>query len=43
VVGDQGVGAVAAPALADLAEVLKDRQHLDALAGAGRGDLSEVR
>jgi len=42
VVGDQGVGAVAAPALADLTEVLKDRQDLDALAGSGRGDLGEV-
>ena len=42
VVGHHRLGAVAAPALADLAEVLKDREDLHTLAGRGRGDLAEV-
>jgi len=43
VVGHHRLGAVAPPALADLAEVLKHRQNLHALAGRGRGDLAQVR
>jgi hypothetical protein len=43
VVGDDRLGAVAAPAVGGLADVLDDGQQLDALAGSGRGDLVEVR
>jgi hypothetical protein len=42
VVGDDRLGALASPAVGDLAEVLKHRQQLHALAGRGGGDLVEV-
>lgn len=42
VVGDDRLGAIAAPAIADLADVLKHAQELDSLAGASGGDLIEI-
>lgn len=42
VVGDDRLGAIAAPAIADLADVLKHAQGLDSLAGASGGDLIEI-
>ena len=42
-VGEDRFRAVASPAVGGLAHVLKHREELHALAGAGRGDLVEVR
>ncbi len=43
VVGEDRLGALAPPAVGGLADVLEDAEQLHALAGAGRGDLVEVR